>query len=851
MTVSAQNVSKLKGEEEPTVSRTFRNKSMSDVLLNLRRATDRYRISFIYNELEDFRVSKSFEGLSIPEAIRECIGFYPITLRQQGDSLLVVESMQKYEQRLIGRLVDEQRKPVAFANITLYGSGSENSRSADGNLSPHSSFLSPQTAHGVSNEDGRFCIPSAAERVRVVVTCVGYDTLRFTSEAADIGTLTLHPSTEHLAEVTVQAASHRSEMEREVYLPTTRQRNAANGGIGLLSNLGIPQLSVNRITGEVKSNTGRAITYCIDERIVELSELNNLRPKDVLRVEYIDAPQGKFADKEVVVNFVLRQYDYGGYVEAKDETKFLDSGELGSLQAVVDHKKMRYALRVASSYNSERDVHSEKEEDLLTALSIHKTTTSQSDHVKIWTQNAAFSTYYRGERLKLSGQVGYVQSRQPEYNTTEQILYSGDVAEETVAFNLESSRQRTAYFYADADWRITDKQLFSAQMYGSLGWNRYDSDYQEGDDYLVSSHTKERTSALRGYLKYVYNPSKQHSLSLTVMEYYQHYIDHYRGTVVADQNARQSETIVWPVYIWRPNAKWYFNFRPLGFSVAYWKTRTDQQSYFSSRGAVAVKYQPNGTHNLQYAIYLGNSNPAASMRSRVEQVVNRYEVLRGNPDLKKTFFMTNYVQYGLSLSKWQMLIHAQHELLANVTQYSYEPEGEILVQSTIARSDLHMLSLKVQQSLSLHNSKLQLQGGLKLGRNILTGAEGGTLNYLYWNLNAQCFLGDFSLSAYYKPAQTQFMTQYYREHSDYGISATYGKRGFFAEIGARRMFQHDQSIHSWFRNWQHYSLDKHDYGSSNGPWLYARLSYTFDFGRKTERQEMSGASTGNSAILHR
>ena len=34
MTVSAQDVSKLKGEEKPTVSRTFRNKSMSDVLLN-------------------------------------------------------------------------------------------------------------------------------------------------------------------------------------------------------------------------------------------------------------------------------------------------------------------------------------------------------------------------------------------------------------------------------------------------------------------------------------------------------------------------------------------------------------------------------------------------------------------------------------------------------------------------------------------------------------------------------------------------------------------------------------------------------------------------------------------------
>jgi len=143
--------------------------------------------------------------------------------------------------------------------------------------------------------------------------------------------------------------------------------------------------------------------------------------------------------------------------------------------------------------------------------------------------------------------------------------------------------------------------------------------------------------------------------------------------------------------------------------VAYWKTRTDQQSYFSSRGAVTVKYQPNGTHNLQYAIYLGNSNPAASMRSRVEQVVNRYEVLRGNPDLKKTFFMTNYVQYGLSLKNWRAIVHAEYQLMANITQSSYHPEGDILVQSSKAEGNLHMLSLTAQQTLTLFDRKLQLQ----------------------------------------------------------------------------------------------------------------------------------------------
>ncbi len=112
--VSAQDAEPTR-EGEPMVSRQFRNKSMSDVLISLRRATDRYRISFIYNELEDFRVSKSFEGLTIPEAIRECIGFYPISMVRRGDSLLVVECTEARAFRQYHAPLSTQLSPLRSA----------------------------------------------------------------------------------------------------------------------------------------------------------------------------------------------------------------------------------------------------------------------------------------------------------------------------------------------------------------------------------------------------------------------------------------------------------------------------------------------------------------------------------------------------------------------------------------------------------------------------------------------------------------------------------------------------------------------------------------------------------------
>ena len=141
------------------VSRNYKDKAMSKVLVDLRRASKQYKISFIHNELEDYTVTKSFTQLPIPEAIRECIGYYPITMKVEGDSLIFVEAMVKTEGKLIGRIVDSKNQPVIYANIALLNVGD-----------------TAVVNSGVSNENGDFVIPTTEERLRVRISCVGYET---------------------------------------------------------------------------------------------------------------------------------------------------------------------------------------------------------------------------------------------------------------------------------------------------------------------------------------------------------------------------------------------------------------------------------------------------------------------------------------------------------------------------------------------------------------------------------------------------------------------------------------------------------------------------------------------------
>lgn len=584
------------------VSRNYKDKSMSKVLVDLRRATKHYKVSFIHNELEDYTVTKSFNELSVPEAIRECIGFYPITMKVEGDSLIFVEAMVKTEGKLIGRIVDSKNQPVVYANIALL------------NVGDTAIFNS-----GVSNENGDFVIPTTEDRLRVRISCVGYETLVLNCETGNLGTIILRETTEHIGEVVVEGSLHLNKQDKEVYIPNHRQRNAANSGISLLENLMIPQLDVNRMTGEVKSLERKPITFAIDEREVGKSEIDQLRPKDVLRVEYIDMPSGKFADKEIVINFVLRHYDYGGFVEARHHSRYIYSTGNNSIQASLDHKKMNYSLLLGSNYKNDRGARDEKEEDLLLIdHPIHLTTVSDYDHIKEWQNYGVLRVRYANKDLSLTGKAGVTQTRTPEYSSEDHLAYRGSVTENTTAKSTVSSKNRQIYFCANADWQINANHHLNIYSQIGFGRNQYHNTFLESDGFDIASHTKEKTLSLMAWVNYNANFGKRSSLLLQVLEVYDHFNDNYQGSINDQQIATQTEMLVFPIYTYKFNDKWTFSTRLLGFDISSWKTLTNSETYWSSRASFIVKNQINRSNSLKYSIWLGNSEPWAAGRSEVE-----------------------------------------------------------------------------------------------------------------------------------------------------------------------------------------------------------------------------------------
>lgn len=101
------------------VSHRFQDMTMSEALRQLNKMTRHYTINFIYNDLEDFRVYANVRQQSISDAVRQLMGFYPMSMTMPADSIISVECVQKLAFRCKGRILDERGRPLAYANVAL------------------------------------------------------------------------------------------------------------------------------------------------------------------------------------------------------------------------------------------------------------------------------------------------------------------------------------------------------------------------------------------------------------------------------------------------------------------------------------------------------------------------------------------------------------------------------------------------------------------------------------------------------------------------------------------------------------------------------------------------------------
>ncbi len=264
------------------ISRDYQNQSLSKVLEDLNAATPGQTVYFIYDELEDFTVTTSFENLSLTDAIQQVIGFYPMKMTIDGDRIFV-ECTQKESTKVIGRVVDEQGQPVEFANISLLSD---------------SLYINGS----VSNENGDFVIPCNAQCVTVKVTCVGYQTASRSVSVGEIGTITMHPETYTIGGVVVKGEIPQYKMVSGGM--TVDVQHSLLHDIGTADDLLSMMPMVRGRDGKFEVLAkGEPEIYINNKKVRDASELKQLKSTDIKSVDVITAPGARY---NAEVNAVIR-----------------------------------------------------------------------------------------------------------------------------------------------------------------------------------------------------------------------------------------------------------------------------------------------------------------------------------------------------------------------------------------------------------------------------------------------------------------------------------------------------------------------------------------------------------------
>ena len=287
------------------ITRQYNNVSFSEALKDLNARQHKYTINFVYDELEDFKVTKSIRNQNVPNAIMQLIGFYPIRMMQVENNIMV-ECTQKSTFRYKGRIVDERGNAAEYATIAL--------------LSPIDSTI---VGHGVSNENGSFVIPCNSRKVLARITYIGYKTVNRIYNNTDMGIIKLQPKTMIVKGVVVKGDRPQYKMlsgGMEVAVEHTLLSKMANT-FDVLSLL--PRVSVN---GQKISVFGKGapIIYINNKRVNDNNEIVNITPDNIKSISVLTSPGAEYdAEVESVIcirtkerranGFSLRADAYGKY----------------------------------------------------------------------------------------------------------------------------------------------------------------------------------------------------------------------------------------------------------------------------------------------------------------------------------------------------------------------------------------------------------------------------------------------------------------------------------------------------------------------------------------------------------
>ncbi len=536
-----------------------------------------------------------------------------------------------------------------------------------------------------------------------------------------------------LNEIVVKAPEIVNKNGEKMYFPTSQQKRLSNNGLALLEKMQLNGLQVNSLFSTVNVSGGGNATFCIDGRIVDLTDVLALKPSQISRIVYNDNPGARFKDSAVVINYILKKSQQGGNIMTDLMEAVNTTYGRNHVSGKYNLGHSEWSLNYNQYHASFTEFHNQKTEfyHFTDKKEISQVENGEPGRLKYAVQN-------------ITANYNYLLPDKWMLNIALRGLYN-DHPKEELNSTLHNSN------YPDLFWKLQDyskehihSQAMDIYLQRNLpkGQNLYLNlvgTYIDTNNSLIYNilnnndtinhffnNVKGNKYSLIGEVLYE-KKAEQGKWTIGYKHQYGYASNEYSGTTVAITRLHDTNSYLYAEYQ-RTFPKWNYS---LGIGTGYSAFSQSDNGYhqFTLRPTFQVSYSPWENFQLRNRSSIENLLPDLSQLSDVEQTLDNYQILKGNPNLRP---VTEY--------KTRFTLDYRKSFISTALNISYSYRNHPIMDESFQRESNFIRTYNNQTSWQKFNSEYEIRLNLLRGAFTFRGAVG----FDYYDSKAPVYHHSFS-----------------------------------------------------------------------------------------------------------
>ena len=536
-----------------------------------------------------------------------------------------------------------------------------------------------QVSGTVTDAHGKFSLETKTGEFVLECSYIGYEPIGMSlavSGNIHLGTIEMNEASTELGEVVVEGDAVIQKVDRQILLPNKEQLGASSDGMSLLQNLQIPRIVVNPADNTVKTLANQDVQLRINGIEASNSEVMAINPRDVIRIEYHDQPGVRFNGAAAVINYIVKHRDTGGnlMLNASNGVTMPGWGEY-HLSGKVNFGKSSFSLL---THYSPRDIYwtrTNSETYNFSTGTIENREVGEPTRFKMNPVNIGLTyNWTNGEKNRVQIALRDNLLFMPHSKTNrDSRLYQG--TDSFAIHDHESSKSISPSLDIYYEHNLPDDHHLYFDLVGTYINSSNDRRFEQTPLGETVADTTDVTSRVKGD-KYsligeaIYEKDWE-NIALTVgVRHNQQWMEnrYASGTnekMVNEKMVNVSMTTA-ETYAFaevQQRVKQFSYAVGIGAMHTYIEQAGQKQSNWIARPQLTMSYDFGKGVFWKYKGYVSGYQPSLSAMSDVAQQIDKYQIRKGNPNLKPVMFVANEMQLS-----WQSK-HVNLNLWAN---YSYD-----------------------------------------------------------------------------------------------------------------------------------------------------------------------------------